>query len=133
MLVQANPASCTRANGRSVVLLARIVDRVGRPVRPSDIGAIEYSIGEFDPQRSIASSLKGAQSTSRLATVDVILQAVVRDSLWKVDNVGYNFRHDIRFDKRIGTPQFSGHMIVRYVFTQSDCARMAVRFHLKLI
>jgi hypothetical protein len=123
-----NTASTARAVGSSIVLLARIVDGAGRPVRAADVVGIESSVWEVDSYMPIARI--GANP------FEVILPSLVRGQSWTVDDVGYNFRHDLTHVAdfaRLALPEFSGHVEVRYDFMLVDCTHATVSFYLKLV
>jgi hypothetical protein len=124
---------CTRPIGSAIVLLARIFNAGGRPIRPSDVAEIEFSVHEHDPRWLKASAIDREQPATLIAAREVISPALVRDGLWAVDDVGYNFRHDIALGVHISAPESNGHVQVRYVFTQIDKTRSTVRFDLKCV
>jgi hypothetical protein len=127
-----NSACVTRVVDSSMVLLARIVDGAGRPVRPSQVMAIEYSVIEHDACRSTWNAMDAERPATRLVVSDVLLPRLVIDELWSVDVAGYNFRHHVAIGDGIATPTTGGHIELRYVFSQYDNTKEIMRFHLKV-
>jgi hypothetical protein len=116
--MQRSKGNCfAKAKGNGIVLFARLVDGAGRPIGPSDVARIEYSIRE---------------SWTRLKVCDVILPELVVDKLWSVDSVGYNFRHDIADFASVASGEFSGRVEIRYVLVLANHTPLFIRFHLKL-
>src|SRR4051812_39796034 len=110
----ANPICCTRANGSSMILLARIVDSAGRPIRPSQVAAIEFLVAARGPCRSEPHAIDAEQSAASLVATDVVLPRLVTDDLWTVDVAGYNFRHELSICDTIPTQQMSRYLELRY-------------------
>jgi hypothetical protein len=111
-----------------VVLFARILDATGRPVRATDVVGIECTI------REVNSYMPGAGIDAN--PFEIILPSLVRDQAWTVDDIGYNFRHDLTHFvdfANLAVPEFSGRVEVRYDFTLVDCTRATVSFYLKLV
>ena len=67
----------------------------------------------------------------RLVVSNVILSDVLADGFWSVDDVGYNFRHEISGDEIQG--RLEGCRVeLRYVFTLAGNAKYVVRFDVKV-
>ena len=112
----------------SIVLLARILDAAGRPVRATDVVGIECTVREVD------SYMPGARIDAN--PFEVVLPSLVRDQSWTVDDIGYNFRHDLTHVAdfaSLAVPEFSGRVEMRYDFMLVDCTRATVSFYLKLV
>jgi hypothetical protein len=105
---------------RAVVLMARIVDGAGRPMRPSDIRAIEYSaVGS-------SAGVRGAA----VDVGDVVFDALQTDGAWSVDEVGDNFRHKIDVGRLGGLPRCGDKLQLCYVFTLASGGQTIVRFRI---
>jgi hypothetical protein len=104
-------------NGNNVVLLARLVDRDGVAIGPADVAAIEWFVSKVDGRR--------------LEVGDVLHNALQFDELWSVDEVGYNFRHEIALSDRSARGQ--SYVEVQYVITLTIGEQVNVRFQLKVI
>ena len=106
------------------VLMARIVDRDGRAIRPTDVAAIEYWIYELERRLPL-----DGHDGVELDVGDVMLDALQTDR-WTVDVVGYNFRHEIDV-LRIGKLAAADrHFELCYLFTSEFGERMIIRFQL---
>ncbi len=125
-------ARSTKTAGSSIVLLARVVDGAGRPIQPADVLEIEFTVHERDSCGATMSAMNAEHPVKRLSAIEVISPLLVRDDLWSIDDVGYNFRHDVAIGDHIATRQVSGHVELRYVFVLTDNTRSTVRFQLKL-
>jgi hypothetical protein len=119
LVCREKPVSSTKAIGSSFVLLARIVNGAGRPVRPPEIAMLEYSVNE------------GA--LRRLDVAGILSSRLRRDELRGVGDDGYNFRHDLKVSSTAADPLSGGRVELCYVFTHADKTRSTVRFHLKVV
>jgi len=127
-MIRTNTALPARAAASSTALLARILDAAGRPVRATGVVGIECSV------REVGSYMPGVGIEAN--PFEVILPSLVRDQSWTVDDIGYNFRHDLTHVAdfaSLALPEFSGHVEVRYDFMVVDCSRATVSFYLKLV
>jgi hypothetical protein len=127
-MVCTNTALPASAVDSSIVLRARILDAAGRPVLATDVVGIECTVRDVDLHMPIA--------RMDASPVEVILPSLVRDRCWTVDDIGYNFRHNLTriADAAIlADPEFSGRAEVSYDFTLVDCTRATVSFYLKLV
>ena len=111
----------SQSNG-GAVLMARIVDRTGRAIRPAEVAAIRYSIGR-------ANSLRRMDSVE-LDVGDVMFEELHCGGRWSVDNFGYNFRHEMTFDADSVSPQPDKHFEVRYTLTATSGEVTNLRFQL---
>jgi hypothetical protein len=120
----------TLASG-SIALMARIVDSAGAGIRPSDVLAIEYSAYEIDPYWPEQLTVVRGHRAVPLAVPHVLFDWVQVGDGWGVDDMGYNFRHEIRFagDEPLqgAGPRFE----VAYQLTFVGGRRTSVRFKLR--
>jgi hypothetical protein len=127
-MVCTNTALSAREVDTSIVLLARILDAAGRPVCATDVVWIECTV------RGVDSRVPGAGMDTN--PFEVLLPSLARDRSWTVDDIGYNFRHDLTHVAgfaSLAVPEFSGRVEARYDFMLVDCTRATVRFYLKLV
>ena len=108
----------------SIVLLARIVDSEGRPIRPADVAAIECFVEEEHTCGSARTCVAADPS-------EIVLPTLSRDTSWTADNIGYNVRHAIAGAFGGVCRRVNGRVVVTYVLTLRSCQRVTVRFHLK--
>jgi hypothetical protein len=117
-MVCANTVLAGRAVDSSIVLRARILDAAGQPVRATDVVRIDCTVRDVDsymPRVGIDAN-----------PFDIILPSLARDRFWTVDDIGYNFRHNLTHIADFASlvdPEFSGRAEVRYDFMLIDCAR----------
>jgi hypothetical protein len=81
------------ALSRSVVLMARIVDREGRCIGRSDAAAIRYSVYEMNPLSAEEPTVVPGRVVVPLTVNDVLFDELQRGGGWSVDGDGHNFRH----------------------------------------
>jgi hypothetical protein len=115
----------------SIVLMARIVDRAGATIRPSDVKAIDYSAYEVDPYWPEQLTAVRGHRAVRLDVGDVLFDSPQVGRSWSVDNVGYNFRHEIRFARGRTLPTNDERYEVVYQLALFNGRRIAVRFKLR--
>ncbi len=116
------------AEGSSLVLMARLLDGAGRPVCSSEVASLRCSIRE-----------PGAREPDLEFEVnprEVLLPVLLIGGSWTVDDIGFNFRHNLANVAEFlitVAPEFNGRVEVRYVFTLINCTQATVRFRLKLM
>jgi hypothetical protein len=130
---QAKDIHGTAFKNGSAVLMARIVDAAGANVQQAGIAAIEYSIYELDPCRpDVLVAVAGHDGVS-LSVASVIFNALQTGGLWTVDDVGYNFRHEINISTNEAFPKAGVQYQVRYELTPASGQKTIVRFQLRVI
>jgi hypothetical protein len=117
----------------SAVLMARIVDASGAHVQQAGIAAIEYSIFELDPCRPDDLTVVAGHDGASLVIADVIFNALQTGGLWTVDEVGYNFHHEIDVSSSEAFPKAGAQYQVRYELTPTTGQKSIVRFQLRVI
>jgi len=117
-----------REGSSPLVLRARILDGAGRPVRATDVVGIECSVWDVDSRVRLAAM--------EANPCDVILPSLKQDGSWTIDDIGYNFRHDLTNladFASLAVEEFGGRVEMRYEFLLIDCTRATVSFYLKLV
>jgi len=117
----------------SAVLMARIVDASGANVQRAGIAAIEYSVFELDPCRPDNLTAVAGHDGATLVVANVIFNALQTGGLWTVDEVGYNFRHEINVGTSEAFPKAGAQYQVRYELTPTTGQKPIVRFQLRVI
>jgi hypothetical protein len=130
---QANDIYGAAFKNGSAVLMARIVDSAGANVQQSGLGAIEYSVFELDPCRPDNLSAVAGHDGLALTVASVIFNALQTGGLWTVDEVGYNFRHEIDVSQDEAFPKAGALYQVRYVLTPASGQKTIVRFQIRAI
>jgi hypothetical protein len=130
---QANDIFGTAFKNGSAVLMARIVDSDGVVVQPSGIDAIEYSVFELDPCRPDVLTVVAGHEGAALDVGDVIFNSLQTGGLWTVDEVGYNFRHEIDISQDEAFPKAGTQYQVRYEITPASGQKTIVRFQIRVI
>jgi hypothetical protein len=130
----ANGLCDTAFKAGSAVLMARVVDSAGEAVRRADIEAVRYSIREFDgcPLDDDLAAAAGHEAVA-LNVDDVFFDSLQTGGPWTVDDVGYNFRHEIGVGGDKAFPRTGTRYEVRYELTPTCGAKTFVRFQLKVI
>ena len=126
--MQTATAKCgTTLQHGAAILMARLVDGGGAPIRPEHVHAIECSIFEVDPCWPNNLSIVPDYHAISLDVADVVFDSPQIGESWTVDEMGYNFRHEIAC--RHGQfPKTSFRYEVRYVFTIASGRQTVVRF-----
>ncbi len=128
--------------GYSVVLMARLVDRLGRAIGPADVRSIDCSLHR-DAGDGASSREADVSRAGRALCIGKVLFAELRhDTGWDSDDAGYNFRHRVMIPRVAASgapspqpsPQGSGSRCyeVRYVFTQVTGEETVVRFRIRV-
>jgi hypothetical protein len=123
--------SDTSCDTASAVLMARIVDRTGAEIRPSHVSSIEYSLYEIDPLWPEHLTVVRGHRDVPLCVTEVLSDALQTGSAWSVDDVGYNFRHEIAFVGRAKSHEASMRCELRYEFAMAGGEKTIVRFQLR--
>ena len=114
----------------AAVLLARIVDRDRRPVRPGDVAAIAYSLHAINT----AGGWRRRVFAGPLAVDSVLFHGLQTGREWSLDTMGYNWRHELCLDdhRRVGDLDRRGvGYELRYKLRLTAGAIVPVRFHLR--
>jgi hypothetical protein len=123
---------CSKAvANRSIVLMARIVDGEGVAIRPLDVRAIECSVYEVDPYCPEQLTAVRGHRAVRLAARDVLFDSPRIGRSWSVDEVGYNFRHEIRLVRKPLLPRTELGYEIAYELTMIGGRRSTMRFSLR--
>jgi hypothetical protein len=130
---QAKDIHGTAFKNGSAVLMARIVDAAGANVQQAGIAAIKYSIYELDPCRPDVLVAVAGHDGVTLTVASVIFNALQTGGLWTVDDVGYNFRHEINVATNEAFPKAGVQYQVRYELTPASGQKTIVRFQLRVI
>lgn len=130
---QAKDILGTAFKNGSAVLMARIVDAAGANVQQAGISGIAYSIFELDPCRPDQLVAVAGHSNVSLTVANVIFNALETGGLWTVDDVGFNFRHEIDVGTSAAFPKAGVQYQVRYELTPTSGQKTIVRFQLRVI
>jgi hypothetical protein len=130
---QAKDIHGTAFKNGTALLMARIVDSAGANVQQAGIASIEYSIFELDPCLPNQQTPISGHNEVELDVADVIFNALQTGGLWTVDDVGYNFRHEIDVTETEAFPKAGAQYQVRYQLTPTAGQKTIVRFQLRVI
>jgi hypothetical protein len=130
---QAKDIFGTAFKNGTALLMARIVDSAGAIVQQVGIAAIEYSIYELDPCLPDQLTPVAGHNDVALDVAEVIFNALQTGGLWTVDDVGYNFRHEIDVTETEAFPKAGAQYQVRYQLTPTTGQKTIVRFQLRVI
>lgn len=130
---QAKDIHGTAFKNGSAVLMARIVDAAGANLQQAGLSAIEYTIFELNPCRPDVLVAVGGHDGVSLTVANVIHNALQTGGLWTVDEVGYNFRHEIDVVSSEAFPKAGVQYQVRYELTPTTGQKTIVRFQLRVI
>lgn len=130
---QATDIHGTTFKNGSALLMARIVDAAGQVVQPSGIDSIRYSVFELNPCRPDYLSLINGHDDVELDVGDAIFDSLQTGGLWTVDEVGYNFRHELDVATDEAFPKAGVQYQVRYELVPTAGQKTIVRFQLRAI
>jgi hypothetical protein len=115
----------------TVILMARIVDRTGNPIRRDHVSAMEYSIYELDQFWPHILTLLPGQKAIPLQVERVLWDMPHVDGFWLVDEVGYNFRHVLELGLDGAVSERGRHYEVRYQIASIGGQITVLRFQLR--
>jgi hypothetical protein len=115
----------------TAVLMARLVAANGQPIQPQGVSAIDCAIYEVDP--CWPNNLTAAADCNNIAltVANVVFDSLQTDRKWTIDDVGYNFLHEIITTRDGSFPKVGFCYEVRYRFTSSHGKTSIIRFLLK--
>lgn len=117
-----------------VVLLARLVDRAGELVAPTDVCTVEFSIRRLSRYAPDGGGKVADKDCTALNVDEVICEALRKDNLWAADDVGYNFCHRIRLGDSEGIITVAGMKYeICYFLTLTSGDAAVVCFQLRMI
>jgi hypothetical protein len=100
----------------SAVIMARIVDAAGKPLRPTAVESLNYSMAGDERQP--------------LRAHDVLLDSLERNGVWTVDREGYNFRHEIELGRTDEAAKSGNRHEIRYELTPIGGPMTLMRFQI---
>jgi hypothetical protein len=112
----------------SIVFMARIVDGAGAAIRPLDVIGLEYSAYEVDPFWPEQLTVMRGHHAVPLAARDVLFDSPLVGRFWSLDDVGYNFRHELMLESREPWPNSEHRFEVAFQLTMVKGGRSIVRF-----
>ena len=130
---QARDIFGTAFKNGSAVLLARIVDSAGEAITQAGVDEIEYSVFELDPCRPDVLAVVAGHDGVTLDVGDVVFDTLQTGGLWTVDEVGYNFRHEIDVSADEAFPKAGVQYQVRYEIRPTAGQKTIVRFRIRVI
>ena len=132
-MTQAKDIFGTAFKNGTAVLMARVVDGDGDEIEQADVSAVEYSVFELDPCRPDNLAVVPGHDQVSLTVSSVVYNTLQTGGLWTVDEVGYNFRHEINVSTAEAFPKAGAQYQVRYELTPTAGQRTIVRFQLRVI
>jgi hypothetical protein len=111
--------------------MARLVDAAGDAIPPSHVSAIEYSAYEVDPFWPEQLTVIRGHHAVPLATREVLFDSPQVGGFWGVDDVGFNFRHELTLDPCAPSPSAKQRYELAYQLTMINGCRATVRFNLR--
>lgn len=121
----------TAFEGGTAILFARLVDSRGEPIQQADVRAIEYSIYELDPCWPHNLSVVARHDNVFRSVAKVVFDSLQTSEPWTIDDVGYNFRHEIHIAGHKPFLKAGFQYQVRYRLTDAKGKCTIVRFQLR--
>ncbi len=120
------------SNG-SAVLLARVVDSQGLPVTQASVASVEYSIFALEVDDPLTLTAVVGHEAVTLDIADVIFDTLQNDAAWTLDEVGYNFRHEVDVTTNEAFPQVGRVYQIRYEMLPLSGQKIVFRFQVRCI
>lgn len=117
----------------SAQMLARVVNVTGLPIQIADISTIQYSVYEADPCRLDEWTVVTGHDSVPLSPIAVVFDTLQLSEPWDVDEVGYNFRHDLSVSSSEAFPEAGRTYQIRYEFLPVVGEIIVVRFQVQAI
>ncbi|MCG8448913.1 MAG: hypothetical protein MI725_04955 [Pirellulales bacterium] len=117
----------------TATFMARVENSTGQNIDQISISAVKYTVYELtmnDPQATTA--VVGHENVS-LSVGNVIYDTLQNDPTWTVDQVGYNFRHELDISQNEAFALAGAVYQVRYELTPVLGQKIVFRFQLKCI
>ena len=103
--MNASPILGVAYKNGSAILLARVVGSDGSPIVQSTITAAVYTISPVDPDHPDADTPIDGHENVEVVPSALIHNTLQLDDLWgDLDEVGYNFRHEIDISEAAAFP-----------------------------
>lgn len=115
----------------SASLYARIVDGDNELIVPNDIDTLSYTIFEISPERPDDLTPVEGHDEQTLDPVVVFHDTLQTSGAWNLDDVGYNFRHDIDVSTHEAFPVAGVEYQVRYEMIPVVGQKVVFRFLLR--
>ena len=117
----------------SASLYARIVDGSGELIVPDDIASLSYTVFEITPELPDDLEAVEGHDEEVLNPEVVFYETLQTGGAWNLDEVGYNFRHDIDVTTHEAFPHAGVEYQVRYEMTPVAGQRVVFRFLLRCL
>lgn len=109
-------------------LMARIVGPEGDAIAPSDVALLHYSVLEVDHSDHDTLVPVEGHDNVELDPDEMFYDELVTGPPWTMDDLGYNFRHDLAIAEHDAFPTAGVEYQVRYEVVPVVGQRMVFRF-----
>ena len=117
----------------SVTLLARVVGADGDPIVQADVASAEYSVYLLDDRDPDARSAVTGHDGVALSVASIVFNSLQTDSLWTVDETGYNFRHVLDVSANQAFAIAGRRYLIQFELTPGSGQVILVRFRVNVI
>ncbi len=117
----------------SVTLLARIVDEDGGTIVQADVSAIRYTVYLLDDQDADHRTPIEGHANASVSVAAVIYNSLQTESIWTVDQIGYNFRHALDVSVHPAFATAGRRYLVEYQLTPASGQTIIVRFRINVV
>lgn len=132
-MTTANDIRGTVFKNGPAVMMGRVVGADGDAVATSDIASVHYSVLEVDHADHDSLSPIEGHDNVELNVAEVFYDSLQTSGPWSVDEVGYNFRHDLDVSTDDAFPNAGIDYQVRYEVTPVVGQKIVFRFLVKCI
>ena len=117
----------------AATLMARIENSLGQAIDQASVASIHYSVYELDVgDPSVHVAVEGHDQIT-LDKSNVVFDTLQNDDAWSVDEVGYNFRHEIDVTQNEAFPNAGSVYQVRFEIVPVVGQKIVFRYQLRCI
>lgn len=117
----------------TAILMARVVDAAAEPINQASVASASYTIFALEVNAPSSLAPVTGHEDVALTVEDIVFDVLQTDGGWTVDDVGYNFRHEIDVSENEAFGEAGRNYQVRYELLPVTGQKIVFRFQLKCI
>jgi hypothetical protein len=117
----------------TAILMARLVDAQADEITQASLTSASYTIFALEPNDPTSLTPVAGHENAELDVEEVVFDSLQTDNGWTVDEVGYNFRHEVDVSEDEAFPEAGRVYQVRYELAPVMGQKLVFRFLLKCI
>ena len=123
----------TALKNGSATLLARVVGSDGQPIVLADVASADYSVYLLDDRDADSRAAVTGHANVSLSAAQILFNTLQTDSLWTIDQTGYNFRHVLDVSENQAFPVAGRRFLVEFRLNPTTGQVILVRFRVNVI